>query len=222
MFQFLVIIGLCALTLMTTTSLAAPNPEPVPIQKDCSPPSIGPLKPVPEDGFVDKPGSLKDLIKPNKYVYYSGDIIKIELQIPCSLKALASKVDAYILVYTPEKELIPTLIDLSADKPYKFLEMPYLEVLAKGDYYLAFLLTQVGGNPFNVNEWYQGFNGVLSFIRIKIAQKTDEEDKDNDGMIDGDFDGDGFPDKNLFLELFNSPFTEEEPLTTPTLENAAK
>lgn len=216
MSRFLLLLGLWSLSLV---SLAANNPHPQTIQKPCSLPStVGPLPAPVDEYFVEKPGSLKDLIKPNQYVYYGGDTIKIELQIPCSLKALAAKVDAYILVYTPEGELIPTLVDINTDKPYKFLEMPNLEVLAKGDYHLAFLLTQVGGNPFNVNEWYHGFEGLLSFMRIKIAHKTDEEDQDHDGMIDGDFDGDGFPDKNLFLELFN--FAEEQSSNAPT--NAAQ
>ncbi|MDY6992100.1 MAG: hypothetical protein SVR94_05765 [Pseudomonadota bacterium] len=220
MFRCSLRVGLLTLSLVTTSSLAAHNPDPKVIPKPCPVSSTrAPLPaPIEEEYFIDKPGSLKDLIKPNQYVYYPGDTIKIELQLPCFLKGLTSKVDAYILVYTPEGELIPTLVEITTDKPYKFLEMPNLEVLAKGDYHLALLLTQAGGNPFNVNEWYQGFNGLLSFIRIKIAPKIDAEDQDHDGIIDGDFDNDGFPDRNLFLELFN--LTEEQPSTAPS--NAAK
>jgi hypothetical protein len=112
------------------------------------------------------------------------------------LKKCLTEIDVYLLVHNPKGETVATPINF-ADLNQPFFKMS-TQVFPKGDYYLAIIFTHTAGNPFNINEWHNGFASLINIMRIKITGRmssdADEEDIDGDGEIDGDKDGDGFAD----------------------------
>ena len=151
-------------------------------------------------GVSSKPSSKSGLIKPTKHVYYQGDVINISLKFPHNISAFwDGDAEAKLLIYAPDGSLID--IDMTFDAP----DTPRLVIedlgvdtstLLAGDYQLALILTNPGGNPSLVSDWYNGYAGLLAVSRIRISEGnyTDDEDTDGDGEFDGDTDGDGFDD----------------------------
>jgi hypothetical protein len=141
---------------------------------------------------LTQPCSYEGLIQFNQQVYYSGDKLEIHLVMPDELKALLrSDAEAQILVYFPhgeveafpvagEGKLLEALIESAA--------------LATGNYQLALVFTQPGGDAVKVSDWYQGFSGFTSFGHLKIsggAPGSEAEDVDGDGVIDQNAENDG-------------------------------
>lgn len=149
-----------------------------------------------------EPNHTKGIIKTNKHVYYAGEPLQIDLKIPSMfLKPEAiKKVDAYLLVYTPQGKVIATPIPLESSKnEQSFFEISTTRLFPKGHYDIAFVVTKPEGNPLVISDWYRGFAGLMSMTRIKISHQEpssefDEEDEEGDGEIDGDQDGDGYVD----------------------------
>ncbi|MDM8560307.1 hypothetical protein [Candidatus Parabeggiatoa sp. HSG14] len=165
--------------------------------------------------FFGKPACKKGIIipHPKKHVYYQGDNIGLYLDFPESLKIVAKgEADAYVLVAPPIGDffVIPVQIN-EGEKLHKFFELAHLETstFVKGDYQIGLVLTNQGGDPLNVNDWYLDFRGLVSITRIKISAGCDAEDVDGDGKIDGDEDNDGFSDK-----LIEEKPVEKEPAKT--------
>lgn len=145
---------------------------------------------------MKKPSGYKSLIQLNKQVYYSGDELYISVTIPKQLKArLGEKVEAQLLVYFPDG----TVNAFPLVGEGKVLETTDTDAFAAGNYQLALVFTERGGNAVNVGDWYNGFTGLVSTLRLKISDEFpgfDEEDSDGDGIIDDDIDGDGFSDSD--------------------------
>jgi hypothetical protein len=96
-----------------------------------------------------------------------------------------------------------------------------LDDLPIGEYQLALVLTKKAEqsdengegdgtalSPLNLENWYEGFAGLVSVARFKFNTETDDEDNNGDGTIDGDSDGDGFEDDDDADEDDND--TQEE------------
>ena len=176
--------------------------------------------------FIGKPACKKDLIFPNKHVYYQGDSMQIYLKFPDTLTSvIEGEADAYILVAPPEGDMIvmPVLID-DADELHPFFELADLDTstFAKGNYQIALVLTEPGGNPIYLNDWYRDFRGLVSVTRVKISAGCDVEDIDGDGEIDGDTDGDGFSDETIPQEDETTTQEEVEEDETSQIEEEAE
>jgi len=68
--------------------------------------------------------------------------------------------------------------------------------LTAGTYQLGVVLTDPGGNPLNMNDWYNGLLGLVDVVGLTITAEALPIDADGDGQIDNDFDNDGFVDRD--------------------------
>jgi hypothetical protein len=130
-----------------------------------------------------KPCSYSGLIQLNQQVYYSGDRLEMSLVIPEELKALLKEeAEAHLLVHFPQGEI--AAFPVVEEGP--FLEATVeAEALAAGDYQLALVFTQRGGEAVKLADWYNGFAGLVSFNRLKLSEAlpgSEAEDLDADGV----------------------------------------
>jgi len=155
------------------------------------------------------PGARKGIIKTDKHIYYPGDTLEIRVVMPRSLKAVWNgEADSHIVVYVPDGTAIP--VPLTIDVPDKVSSWFTLEDLdtndlAEGDYQLGLVLTVPGGDPLLIDDWYNGFQGLVTSVRLKFGSAPDpEEDADGDGEFDNDEDGDGFDEEEVDDEEANA------------------
>jgi len=169
--------------------------------------------------FFGKPGCKENLIVPNKRVYYPGDPLHIYLEFPRALQSvLAGDAQAHIVIVPPVGDLIVVPV-----QPESYTGMsPFLELaqvdtsnLLPGNYQIGLILTENAHEPVNLNHWYDSFRGLVSITRIKVSEGCDDEDRDHDGMIDGDTNNDGFSDDTLPEE---EPDDLETPSTQPVID----
>jgi hypothetical protein len=107
-------------------------------------------------------------------------------------------VDSHVVVFTPAGEAISVPLPADVpDQPVNLIELSDLDTsnMAPGDYQLAVILTEPGGDPLLVGDWHEGFHGLLSVERIRFALPPDPEDEDEDGEFDDDQDGDGYEEE---------------------------
>jgi hypothetical protein len=78
----------------------------------------------------------------------------------------------------------------------KLFELGAVDVgtLAAGTYQLGLILTNPGGDPLNINDWYNGLLGLEHVVGLTITDEAVDFDSDGDGHVDDDADGDGFSD----------------------------
>lgn len=147
-----------------------------------------------------KPGARSGLIKTNRQVLYRGDSLELEIVLPHSLRAFWSgDADAHVVFGDPDGNLFYGTVNAEAldsknPRMSLIIEGPDLE-LPEGNYQVAIILTVPGGDPLELTEWYDGFQGLVAVSRIRIAGEGDQEDLDGDGTVDGDEDGDGYTDE---------------------------
>jgi hypothetical protein len=160
--------------------------------------------------FGGTPGTSRGLLSVNRHVYYIGDTIQVRVVYPRSLTAVWNgSAEGHVVIYIPQGQAISAPLPAqTADTPVSVLDLTELDtsVLAAGDYQLALVLTVPGGNPLDVNTWYNGFRGLLSIERLRFSAGTTSSDADGDGEFDDDADGDGF--------------VEDEAIETETADNA--
>lgn len=148
-----------------------------------------------------RPGGGSGLIVPNRHVYYPGDTLQVRVVYPRSLTAIWSgDAESHIVINVPGDASfsVPLTTD-TPDSVVSLVELTDLDtsVLSPGDYQLGLVLTNPGGDPLNLGDWYQGFRGLLSIERVRfsdVAPGEDPDDLDGDGELDDDADGDGFGD----------------------------
>lgn len=162
-----------------------------------------------EDGFnyrhrvCLKPGARSGLIKTNRQMLYTGDTLELEIVLPHSLEGFWSgEADAHVVIEDPSGAFFYGTVNaaaLDSQNPHITLTIsdPDL-VLTDGNYQIAIILTTTNGegeaasSPLNLENWYQGFQGLVAVSRVKVAFGGDPEDLDADGVVDGDEDGDGY------------------------------
>ena len=76
------------------------------------------------------------------------------------------------------------------------LEEVDVSVLPAGTYQLGLILTNPGGDPLNINDWYKGLLGLIDVVGLTISDSQLDFDADGDGEVDDDLDGDGFSDSS--------------------------
>jgi hypothetical protein len=64
----------------------------------------------------------------------------------------------------------------------------------EGDYQIALILTKPNEDPLKIEDWYNGFQGLVAVSKISFAVEQSDEDANRDGKVDNDSDGDGFQD----------------------------
>jgi len=138
-----------------------------------------------ESTVLTSPCSYQGLIQFNQQVYYAGDKLEIQLMLPEKLKTLLlAEAEAQILVYFPQREV--EAFPVQGEGP--FLEATIESAnLAAGNYQLALVFTQPGGDAVKIADWYNGFSGFTSFGQMKISggiPGAEPNDLDGDGVLD--------------------------------------
>ena len=167
-----------------------------------------------------KPGSRSGLIKTNHHVYYcDDDNLSISVVLPHSLKAYwEGDADAYLVIQIPGDA---SSDDVATKFPFLKLDPPPAHPTPEGleehqqhiiqdfdltdsdfpcedlegDYQIALILTKPKLSPLMIENWYNGFQGLVAVSRISFAVEQSDEDADRNGKVDHDYNGDGYPDK---------------------------
>ena len=68
----------------------------------------------------------------------------------------------------------------------KLFEIPEVDLsgIDAGTYQLGLILTIPGGDPLVVNDWYNGFLGLVDIVGLTVSAEAVESDEDGDGMMD--------------------------------------
>lgn len=154
-------------------------------------------------------------VKTNKHVYYTGDSLEISLRFSRGSELIADgSADAYVVIFSPtagstepsetDAETTPGMADAivlpvsnvaSADS-HKLFELEAVDVgsLPAGTYQLGLILTNPGGDPLVINDWYRGLLGLVNIVGLTITDEAVDFDGDGDGEVDDDADGDGLSD----------------------------
>lgn len=141
-------------------------------------------------------GIKKGLIKVNKNICYSGDPLEISIVLPQSLKAVWSgDAEVHLVIRMTNGAWVkqpPVFFDGTIpDQPKTFVSITLGSDIPEGDYQMAIILVNPGGDPLNLSDWYEGFSGLVSATTFRIsAQCDDPEDLDCDGMTDDEDEAD--------------------------------
>lgn len=140
--------------------------------------------------------AISGSIDTKQHIYYPGDTIDVRVTIGGNTQLLADlQVDMYLgLFATAGKLMAVPISDPQASTTRKILFLQNLDssVLTPGSYHLALIATVPGGNPANVEDWYNGFGGFLDEDAILFSETAVSRDFNGDGEWDDDYDRDGF------------------------------
>ena len=91
--------------------------------------------------------------------------------------------------------MLPVSNLASADS-HKLFAVDAVDVgsLPAGTYQIGLILTNPGGDPLVINDWYRGLLGLVNVVGLTITDEAAEFDTDGDGEVDDDADSDGFSD----------------------------
>jgi len=94
-----------------------------------------------------------------------------------------------------EPVVVPVSDSASVNETRLF-EIPAVDLstLSAGTYQLGLVLTNPGGNPLVLGDWYAGLLGLVDVVGLTITDEAVEFDSDMDGQVDDDSDGDGLSD----------------------------
>lgn len=150
-------------------------------------------------GHGNASDGVKAMIHSNRDVLYAGDDrLELEVRFPRGAGMLTDgDVDAHLVIFGPEAiwDVLP-LSDEASDGSGKLFELAEneIEALPAGVYQLGVVLTVPDGDPFIVEDWYNGLLGLLSVRGVTVADGPIDEDADGDGALDDDADDDGIAD----------------------------
>jgi len=151
-----------------------------------------------------------------QHIYYPGDNIDIRVTMRGNTQVLADQmVDLYlgIMTTTGKFSLMPIkgAVDASGKRLISVQNISSA-VLVEGTYQLALIATVPGGNPNNVEDWYNGFGGLLDEDAILYSETAIARDYDQDGEWDDDYDRDGFygDDDDVYEHYYTSEGTHYE------------
>lgn len=170
-----------------------------PILADDSPSATQDINPLLKtlNDTLGKPNARHDMIVTNKHVYYAGDPIQIDINLPPSLPPFfTGKAELQLLLYMQtgdEKSSVVTAFPVMSNG--RFLEETVdTKALPSGLYQLSLVLVKPKGNATQVADWFGGQGAMLSSVRLKISAGADNEDIDGDGLVEGDANADGYVD----------------------------
>ncbi|MDD9891045.1 MAG: hypothetical protein OXU66_03760 [Gammaproteobacteria bacterium] len=91
--------------------------------------------------------------------------------------------------------VLPVSDQASSDEQ-KLFEVEAVDVAAlpAGTYQLGLILTNPGGDPLVINDWFKGLLGLIDIVGLTVSDEALPFDEDMDGQVDDDTDEDGFSD----------------------------
>ncbi len=139
---------------------------------------------------------LSGSIDASQHIYYPGDSIDIRVTVKGDIgSSSGSDANLYLALIDTEGSIsaIPVKggIDSNGTKQI-FLEDISSSVISPGTYQLALIATEAEGSPFFLQDWLNGFAGLLDLDAIVYSETMLDGDYDFDGEWDDDFDRDGF------------------------------
>lgn len=140
---------------------------------------------------------FKGNLKTRQHIYYAGDSLEVSIKFSRGGNLLADgTAAAHIVVISPESAMFSVPVDSSVGTHERmfFNLVVTTETLPAGQYQVALIVTDPDGDPANLDDWYNGFRGLLDMEGIYISDEPMPEDRDADGECDFDADGDGFCD----------------------------
>lgn len=139
---------------------------------------------------------IKGDIDTRQHIYYPGDTIDVRVTIGGNTQLLNDQqVDIYLSVLnTNGKFSAYPVKNYQNANARKVLYVENLDnsILSPGTYQIALVATIPGGNPANVEDWYNGFAGLLDDDAILYSETSISNDYDGDGEWDDDYDRDGY------------------------------
>jgi hypothetical protein len=151
-------------------------------------------------GHGNASNGVMAIIHANRHVLYAGeDALEVSVRFPRGAELLTGgEVDAHLVVFGPDAIWDVLALDEEGagngnGNLFQLAESD-VEALAAGVYQLGVVLTVPGGDPFALEDWFNGMLGLLAVQGLTIAEEPIEEDADEDGFIDDDSDGDGLSD----------------------------
>ena len=91
--------------------------------------------------------------------------------------------------------ILPVSDQASSDEQKLFeLEAVDVSTLPAGTYQLGLILTNPGGDPLVINDWFKGLLGLIDIVGLTVSDEALSFDEDGDGQVDDDDDDDGFSD----------------------------
>lgn len=172
-------------------------------------------------GVGNASDGIKGRILTDCAIFYTGDPLAIRVIFPRGAELITSgDADAYVVVFAPISEatddssddstddssmgtsnvltdaiVLSVSNDASADETSLFsIDAVDVSVLAAGTYQLGLILTNPGGDPLVINDWYGGLLGLEHVRGLTVATEAVDFDADGDCEIDDDSDNDGFSD----------------------------
>lgn len=149
-------------------------------------------------GHRNASDGVKAMIKANRDIFYSGDLLDIGVKFPRGAELIQDgEADAYLMIFYPDTTLqaVPISQDASEDSQKMFrIEEVDVDFLPEGVYQMGVVLTVPDGDPLNLSDWYNGMLGMLTVRGLTVSEGALDVDDDGDGFVDGDDSGDGFVD----------------------------
>lgn len=92
--------------------------------------------------------------------------------------------------------IVLAVSDVAGEEESTLFDIDAVDVsaLPAGTYQIGLVLTNPGGDPLNINDWYRGLLGLEHLIGLTVADEALAADSNGDGEVDNDADGDGFSD----------------------------
>ena len=135
-------------------------------------------------------------IKTNRSIVYIGDPLEISVRFPRGAQLITSgEVDAWLLIFSPIAKTIKVPVSsVASERHRKLFEIGEVDIseLPEGVYQLGLVITVPGGDPLNIEDWYNGMLGLITVRGVTVSGMPLELDLDHDGELDDDLDGDGF------------------------------
>jgi hypothetical protein len=149
---------------------------------------------------LGKPNARDGLIITNQHIYYNGDPIYIDIDLPPSLPPFfEGQAELQILLHMQTGDAtdgIATAFPVPS-KGRVFESTVDTTVLPPGIYQFSLVLVKPNGDATQVSDWFGGHGALLSSVRLKISANkdiADGEDIDGDGFLEGDANADGYVD----------------------------
>lgn len=154
-------------------------------------------------------------VRTNKHVYYTGDPLEISLRFSRGAALITDgTADAYIVIFSPALNsaeatdegtgntssladaIVLPVSNVASEDSHKLFELGAVDIgsLPSGTYQLGLILTNPGGDPLVINDWYRGLLGLVNIVGLTVTDEAVDFDADGDGEVDDDADGDGLSD----------------------------
>ena len=168
-------------------------------------------------GVGNASNGIKGRIVTEKGIYYTGQSVEIGIRFPRGSELITEgSIDAFVVIFAPvidnddsdsdtatdssvdalSDAVVLPVSDVASEDTVKLFDVEAVDVdtLAAGTYQVGLILTNPGGDPLSINDWYTGLLGLIDIVGITITDEAVDFDADGDGQVDDDADGDGFSD----------------------------